>query len=236
MKKNFYLVIFLCVVGSFLSADESKSHKSSHDGNGFLVDFGYARYGATFGNRKWYSAPFESSQSGDGFNGAVKLAYYKNEGKLGAQLKGFYSFAPLGMTDEGNLKFQSYGGGADVLWRFSKYVGIYGGGGYEWQKYDNLVNIHNANGGYVNAGFQIGYRGFYLDVGYRYSLHASTPSEIGFPHSVNQSMINVSITMPLVAFALDMLDSWWHPTNSSEYKRCVERFNDRDYCLRIQGY
>ncbi|OBV29552.1 hypothetical protein BKN38_02855 [Helicobacter sp. CLO-3] len=115
----------------------------------------------------------------------------------------------------------------------SQYVGIYGGGGYEWRQYDNLEIAKGTRGAYINAGLHIGYRAFYVDAGYRYSLHQDNLAPIGFHSPINQSMIGITITIPLVELIVDMLNDWSHPTNSREFQNCMSRFGDADFCLRI---
>lgn len=115
-----FIAIALFASTSALAADtnEHNSSKRNSSGNGFLIDLGYARYGGIFDERHWYSAPFQSEQSGNGFTMGAKLALFNKNGNLGAHIKGQYTLSSFALTNAGNIKFGSYSVGADAIWRF----------------------------------------------------------------------------------------------------------------------
>lgn len=216
--------------GSILNAQSNDNTQNTqenpfNDGTGFFLMLGALKSGASTASTPWYQAPWHSQ--GDmhfdtGINVGAKIAIFNSTNTLGLELKGFVSSSRFTTA---NLSMLSYGGGLDGVWQPFKYLGLYAGGGYEQSRYADSIDLYTTpHGGYVNAGFRIGYQGLYLDLYYKYSLYQTHIA--GLP-SFSQSVAGLNIVFPL----FEVISGLFTPS----YGRGYRGYGSRGYDYQ-QGY
>lgn len=204
---------------------QDSQESSFSDGTGFFISLGAIKSGASTASNPWYQAPWESSSIDfqTGLNVGAKLAFFNTKNTLGLELKGFVNSSNIKQSD---LSMLNYGGGIDGVWQPFKYLGVYAGGGYEQSRYADSIDLRaTPQGGYVNAGFRIGYQGLYLDLYYKYSLYQTHLD--GMP-SFSQSVAGCSVVFPLV----EVVAAIFTPSHSRSYR---SSYGTRGYDYR-RGY
>lgn len=247
-KKNILKVFNLSLFALLVTQQSQAINTSEIENGNFLLIMGTGlNFANPYNNGK---IDFQNSKmlfAEPNINVGLGIQFFNEKKNLGFEVKGQWQLTEsLRSYHFGTSMF--YGIGTDFIYQPAKMFGIYVGGGYEQFAYmpSDTYSYRFKHAPFANVGMRIGFRGMFVDVGYKYTFMNLDNARLDLPANPINAPFNVSsvyanVNIPFIPFALAIAEVW---STSSEYERirrekeCGRRYPDwtisYDRCMR--GY